>query len=86
MTRQQLLDLGFKEIPHFTVGDSLFYDLGRGRQLSISSLRTPNEMLFIRQIDDNDPKKITDLVVLKNYDYDGYTSLETVQDLIRLLS
>ncbi len=83
--RKQLLELGFEEIPHFTVGHSLIYDLGRNRQLSISSIGTPNEILFICEIDDIDPKKITDLVCLKNYDYDGYTTVEEVEQLINLL-
>lgn len=86
MTREQLKDLGFKEIPHFTVGNSLIYDLGRKRQLSVSCVGTPNEMVFLGQIDHDNPKKITDLIVLKNYDYDGYTDVEVIKTLIELLS
>ena len=86
MLRQQLLSIGFKEIPHFTIGNNLNYDLGRFRQLSLSSIETPCEMMFITQIDDENPKKITDLVVLHNYDYDGYLTFEKVESLINLLA
>lgn len=86
MTREELLEIGFKNLPHAAIGAPVDYDLGRYRYLSVGSVGTPNEMVFIYEIDDKDPKKITDLVVLKNYDYDGLTEIETIKSLISLLT
>lgn len=85
ITKDQLLSIGFETLPHFTITESLIFDLGRRRQLSIGNAGTPNEMLYLCEIDEHNPKKITDLVCLRNYDYDGYTTLEDIQDIIKLL-
>ena len=85
-SRSILLGLGFKELPHSTITASLTYDLGRNRQLSFGSIGTPNEMLYIYEIDEKDPRKINDLVCLRNYDYDGYTSIEQIKILITFLT
>jgi len=84
--RSTLIELGFKELPHSTITASLTYDLGRNRQLSFGSIQTPNEMLYIYEIDEKDPRKITDLVCLRNFDYDGYTSIEQIKALITFLT
>jgi hypothetical protein len=47
-------ELGFKKLPHITVGDILIYQLGRHRHLSIGSYGTPNEMLVICETNPND--------------------------------
>lgn len=86
LTREALIDIGFKEVPHYTVVQSLVYDLGRARYLSIGCVGTPNEMLFIGQLDNDDNKKITDVVVLKNYDYDGYVSLLQIKMIISAIT
>jgi len=85
-SRSILLELGFKELPHSTITSSLFYDLGRNRQLSFGSIETPNEMLYIYEIDEKDTRKITDLVCLRNYDYDGYTTIEQIKSIITLIT
>lgn len=85
-SRSALIELGFKELPHSTITSSLTYDLGRNRQLSFGCIETPNEMLYIYEIDEKDPRKITDLVCLKYYDYDGYTSIEQIKTLITFLT
>ena len=82
LNKEQVLELGFKELPHFTITNSLIFDLGRNRQLSIGNIGTPNEMLFIGETDNVDKRKITDLVCLSNYDYDGYLTLEKVTVLL----
>ena len=84
--RLNLLDVGFQEIPHFTITNNLIYDLGRNRHLSFGSIETPNEMLFICEVDDKDSRKITDLVCLKNYDYDGYTSIDQIKTIITTIT
>ena len=84
--RSTLIEMGFKKLSHSTITASLTYDLGRNRQLSFGSIQTPNEMLYIYEIDEKDPRKINDLVCLKNYDYDGYTSIEQIKALITFLT
>ena len=84
--RSDLIEIGFKEIPHFTITSSLIYDLGRNRQLSFGDIGTPNEMLYICEIDRDDPKKITDLICLKNYDYNGYTNIEQIKSIITVIT
>lgn len=77
-----LIEIGFERLPHFTVQNALIYKLGRNRHLSIGSVGTPNEMLYICESDNDDYRKITDLVCLHNYDYDGYLSKQKLETLI----
>lgn len=85
MTNKDLLEIGFKEISHFTIGNSVTYDLGRQRILSGSGVGTFNEFLFIGEVDDNDKRKINECVCLHNYDYDGFLTIEKVKMLINLI-
>lgn len=80
MTKQDARDMGFEDIPHFTVAGSLIYNLGRSRHLSFGCIGTPNEMIFIC-LSDNE-EKITDLVCLHNYDYDGYITKDKLTSMI----
>jgi len=82
ITRDRVLELGFKELPHFTVMDSLIYDLDRNRHLSLDCVGTPNEMLFICEVNEEHNKIIDDAVVLSNYDYDGYLTEERLSLLL----
>lgn len=84
ITKEDALKIGFKSIGHFTVGDNLHFDLGRDRQLSISCLGTPNEMVFLCQLDNDNLKVITDLVCIHNYDYDGFLTIDRLLDFIKL--
>lgn len=86
MTNDDLIKLGFKPIPHFTVNNAVIYDLGRNRHLSAGDVGTPNEMIFIGEIDSEDDKKITDCICLHNYDYDGYVTEQKVKLLIEALT
>lgn len=80
-----LLNMGFEKIPHFTVNRAMIYKLGRNRHLSIGDVGTPNEVLFICESDKDDYRKITDLVCLHNYDYDGYLSQQKLETLIKCI-
>jgi hypothetical protein len=86
MKREDVIKLGFKPLPHFTIMDSLIYDLGRRRQLSIGCVGTPNETMFISEIDNENPRKITDSICLHNYDYDGYLTEDKIKNLITVLN
>lgn len=83
MKREQVIELGFKEVANFTVCGNLIYDLGRGRQLSLSCLGTPNEMLFMCCIEKD--SAITDIVTLRNYDYDGALTIEDLKMIIKAI-
>lgn len=85
MENKDLIDIGFQKIPHFTIGNTVIFQLGRNRHLSASNIGTPNEFLYICSSDSKDSNKITDLVCLHNYDYDGYLTIEKVVDLIKIL-
>ena len=76
LNKEQVLELGFKELPHLNILNSLVLDIGRKRQLSIGCLGTPNEVMYIYEISHTNPQEIDDLVCLWNYDYDGYLTLE----------
>lgn len=84
MTEEELIKLGFKKLPHFTIHNSLDYDLGRNRTLTVGSLGTPNEIICVTEKDIEVPHKITDIIVIRNYDYDGYTSLEDIKQIIKV--
>lgn len=81
-----LLSVGFEKIPHFTITNSLIYKLGRHRHLSVGCVGTPNEMLWICETDDQDQRRVTDLVCLHNWDYDKYLTIEKVKGLINLIN
>lgn len=85
ITNQDLINIGFEPIPHYTVTNSVTYHLGRRTYLSAGSVGTPNEMLFIYSLDDDNDKLITDIITLHNYDYDGYLTVPKVLDIIRVL-
>lgn len=78
LTEDILLKCGFKNIPHFTVTDSKTLDIGRGRNLSIGDAENCNQMMFIQSIHSG---KITDLVCVHNYDYNGWLYLHQLQNL-----
>ena len=82
MTNKDLIKIGFKKIPHFTVANSVTYDLGRHRYLCAGCVGTPNEMLWIYTTNALDQTKIVDIVCLHNWDYDKALTIKKVKTLI----
>jgi hypothetical protein len=82
MTNDDLIEIGFKKIQHFTVTNAVIYPLGRHRHLSAGCVGTPNEMLWICETDDQEEKHVIDLVCLHNYDYDKELTIKKVKALI----
>lgn len=81
LTEEWLLRFGFKPIPHMTVMNSLTYDIGRDRVISIGCVGTPNEMIFL--IEDYSKRVPSqDICVLRNFDYDGRTYVHTLQNIV----
>ena len=86
VSRNRLIELGFKPVPESHILDSLIFDIGRRRFLAISQVGTCNEMMFIEEIEfSGEDKIITDLVPIHNYDYDGFLTEKRVKAFIRLL-
>lgn len=82
ITRDQAKELGFQELKHYTVMANLIFNLGRDRHLSFGCIGTPNEMLFLAETDHEKPLNVTNSIVLSNYDYDGYLTIEKLKSLI----
>ena len=75
--------LGFIELPHFTIGGNLICDVGRDRCLSLACAGTPNEMLCICTL--NKLKDVyDDVIVIHNYDYDGYLTREKLKNIVNV--
>ena len=85
MTTEDLIQIGFEPIPHFTITNAHIYKLGRHRHISIDDVGTPNEMMWICGTRDQDEKDITDLICLHNYDYDGYLTTTKIETLIKAI-
>jgi hypothetical protein len=85
-TEQELLDLGFYKLPHFTISDSIIFDLPNNRTISVGNLGTPNEMVVLTQSDYDNYKKITDVITLHNYDYHRYITLDKIKEFINVLN
>lgn len=84
MTKEDAIELGFKPMPHFTIGDVHRFNLGRNTDLSYSSIGTPNEYIYICETEEDLTVSI-DAVCIHNYDYDGYMSKEKLSSIIMLL-
>ena len=85
LSNQDFIELGFKPVPTYTIGNSLTYELGRCRCLGASAVGTPNEMMFIYEHSEEDSRNITDIITIHNYDYNGYMSKEKLTKLIQIL-
>jgi len=81
LTEEILIKAGFEEVMHFTVTRSLHKSIGRDRIISIGCIGTPNEMIWLCERNKISPSHITDLVCIRNYDYDGKTYIHQLQNL-----
>lgn len=86
LSTEILVMAGFENIKHYTVTNSMVLNIGRNRQLSIGYIGTPNEMLFLCEVDNYDMKNITDIIVLHNFDYDGKLYLHKLMNVYHLLT
>lgn len=85
LTEDWLVKLGFKGYSHFTVMNSKYIELGRGREISIGCVGTPNEMVYLIELD-VDGRTINDIITLRNFDYDGRTYVHQLQNLYYALT
>ena len=79
--KETLIELGFKELPHKNIMNSLIKKIGRNREISISGLGSGCETVFLCEINATDPKTVDDLVCVHNYDYDGFLTIEKLNHL-----
>lgn len=82
MTEEHLIKAGFVKNPHKVLGTVYSLYVGRYRFIKISSLQTPNEIVFISQTDYN--LKEEHLVCVHNYDYDGYLDESKLNNIISI--
>ena len=82
MRKEYLLQRGFAETPHLVLKSVLVLDIGRDRHISIGSLGTPNEMVFINQ--KHNEGDITDMVCICNFDYDGFLTEQKLDAIISI--
>lgn len=75
-----LIEIGFQNLAHFTVGQQSKYPLSRRRYLSAMCIGTPNESIWLGHKDKDGT--VTDLVCIHNYDYDGFITAERLKALI----
>jgi hypothetical protein len=78
LTKEILDKCGFNQLPHFTVQDIWQKAIGRNRVISIACVGTPNEMVFINE---EEPPVVKNIIVARNFDYDGKTYLHHLQNL-----
>jgi hypothetical protein len=76
LTKEILITNGFEPLPHKNLLNSLNLDLGHRKVLSVSLLGTGNQMISVFEVNMSDNKVIDDMVVLSNYDYHGFMSVD----------
>jgi hypothetical protein len=81
LTQEWLLKFGFEPLPFANILNSYTKSIGRNRILSVGNVSTPNEMIFLCEINATDDKKIDDAICIRNYDYDKYTHVHQLQNL-----
>lgn len=81
LTEGWLVMLGFDKLPHLTITNSLIKSIGRNRYISIGDVGTPNLMVYLCEKEKEDSRKITDLICLHNWDYDGELYVHQLQNL-----
>lgn len=81
---EYLKTLGFVRRGDNAVFNFHVKDLGRYREMSLWHVGSPNEMLFISELERGPIKnKVSDAVVLHNYDYDGQLTKERLEEIVK---
>jgi len=79
-----LIERGFKSKPHLVLGKIFWLDVGRSREIQVTCIGTPNEMMSLNQ--NEGARKISDVVVIHNYDYDGFLTEQKLDALISVFN
>lgn len=83
LKNEDLVNVVFKPYAHFTVMNSVYFDVDRGRQIKVGCVGTPNEVVFL--VDHwGDTCEEQDMVCIHNFDYDGYLTMEKVMNILKV--
>lgn len=74
-----LESMGYKKLPFPNILQSMILDIGRNRILSFGNVGTPNETLWISEVNRTNPTQIDEIVCLHNYDYDGFMTVSRLK-------
>ena len=66
--------------------NTIYFEIGRNRVISIGNIGTGNEAIWLCEIDPNIENRITDLVCIHNFDYDGKIMLHKFQNIFHSLT
>lgn len=83
LTEEWLIKWGFEVIEHLVTGPNYQIPIGRDRFISVSGLGGGNEFVFLS---DERGGSVNDVVVLRNFDYDGRTYVHHMQNLFHALT
>jgi len=86
LTKDYLISIGFKAIQKKTVMDSVIFDLGRNRHISVDLVGTISEKVFLCEVNHINPNEITDIICIHNYNYEGYLTEKKIMSLVNILS
>lgn len=83
LTEECLLKFGFFQLPHFTISNSWYINLGRNRQLSVGNVNDANQIISLQEIgkDAKGNDNVIDLICVWNFDYDGRMNVHQFQNL-----
>lgn len=84
MKKEALILKGFAEMPHLVLGSFFTLDVGRDRFISVGSIGTPSEVVFLNQR--NKHNGISDLICVHNWDYDGPLNPEKLDLIISVFA
>lgn len=83
---EELINLGFEHNTISKITDDLDYYIktkfDKIRTITITDINTPNEMIFFKEGDSKKNDIDDDIVVLHNFDYDGYITIERIKALM----
>lgn len=83
LTGELLRKCGFLFNPTRAIGNPFNFSLPNRKEISISNVGTPNEMVFLNEYDGI---KITDCIVIRNWDYVKRTYLHQLQSFVLSLT
>jgi hypothetical protein len=84
MKKETLLQKGFRERPHLILGSIFDLNVGRNRYITIGALGTPNEVIYITQ--KHDDGDITEMICIRNFDYDGLLTPKKLAAIISIFT
>jgi hypothetical protein len=82
LNEHALIERGFKSKPNLVLGKIFWLSVGRDREISVSCIGTPNEMMVLNE---KEGFRLT-CIVIHNYDYDGFLTEQKLDALISVFN